>query len=195
MFQGRLGAWHHWQFWPLLETPGVRALRELVSTFWGGGRILLLPWGDVVKPLQDDQDIGKRVLIGHYSGSIVFDRPEGRPLELGVDTPTDPGAPWDGPHHVGLECTIDPTGTLACTWYHPSRLGWSGVRHRLWGPDSALARGFRKARPYHSGGRVHVLPGGIVVTMVQRGANWEARVVGRIDPAQIEIKIGWLAEA
>src|SRR5688572_111880 len=79
---GRLGTWvaddDERAFWPVVVGPGARMLVQLVWEQWGGGRVLLLPNGFVVKPLQRDDHVGKRVLIGRVSGPIVLVRPDGR---------------------------------------------------------------------------------------------------------------------
>lgn len=189
---GRIGAWVDYGFWPLVQTSGVTELERVVLRRWGGGRVLLLPWGDVIKPLQAEDEVGKRVLIGKFSGPVVFELPDGSHLSLGDAEGWDAGEPWPGPHHVGLECTIDTTGSLKCTWYHPTKWGRTSESQILWGADRRLAAGFRKARPGDDGGRVHVLPGGIVVTNAWIGGRWQARFVGRVDPRGVALRAGWL---
>ena len=51
---------------------GARDIANLVQGQWGGGRVLLLANGFVVKPLQQDIEVGQRALIGRFQGAVVL---------------------------------------------------------------------------------------------------------------------------
>jgi hypothetical protein len=176
--------------WQVYECLGVRSIVRIVKFYWKGGRILFLPNGFVVKPLQEDDEVGQRVLIGRFRGSILLKRPEGSDFDLSSPGNLKPGDPWPGPKTTGLECIIDGTGALSCSWYHPTRLGREDVFEKLRGPDHMLAAGFRRARPVDSGGRVRITANGHIITNRQeRDGSWVAYYVGPIDSA--EWKTDW----
>jgi len=56
--------------WPVVECAGIKSIVSLVTNHWKGGRVLFLPNGFVIKPLQDDDEVSKRVLIGRFSGKF-----------------------------------------------------------------------------------------------------------------------------
>jgi hypothetical protein len=183
----RLGTWlqneHGLEFWPLLDSPGARSLARTVLDEWGGGRVLLLPNGLVIKPLQGDHEVGRRVLLGRFQGPVVLERADGGVFDLSKPGQIAPGAPWPGPKTTGLECAIQTDGSLACTWYHPTTMGRDEVRELLHGPDRSLATAFRSARPQHTGGRVRVTANGHVITNRQQlDGAWISLYVGRIAP-------------
>ena len=80
--QKRLGTWveneYGKAFWALVDSPGVAALARTILQEWHGGRVLLLPNGLVIKPLQGDLEVGQRVLVGRFRGPVVLERPDGR---------------------------------------------------------------------------------------------------------------------
>ena len=185
--QGRLGTWvqnrSEITFWPIVDGQGVRRLSTLVRDKWGGGRVLLLPNGFVIKPLQDYNEVGERVLIGRFYGAIVLERHGQSTFDM-----RDPGAirsgdPWLGPATTGLECAIKSDGSLVCYWYHPAPFGREKISEKLRGFDSSLARGFRKARPRDFSGRVRVTANGHVITNRQeRDGTWLPVYVRWVDP-------------
>lgn len=184
---GRLGTWvdddRGRNFWPVVESRGARALADLVLGTWQGGRVLFLPNGFVVKPLPGEEETGSRVLIGRCTGSIALERPDGTTFDLANPGAIEPGDLWPGPKTTGLECLIDERGGLSSTWYHPTRLGRDEVSEHLRGTDAALARGFRKARPGDSRGRVRITARGHVITNRQaRDGAWATLYVGHIAP-------------
>jgi hypothetical protein len=172
-----IGAWFNGTWWPLVPTTGTRKLVQLVQSRWGGGRILLLPWGDVVKAPQGTPPSH----IGRWRGSVAFMTPYGhfdikeRAIRLS------PGDLWEAPHHIGLECIITERGGIFCEWDLLVPRGTETVRKELWRPNRDLAQGFREARPCDTRGRVHVLPGGVVVTVASSVDGWETRFVGMVD--------------
>lgn len=183
----RLGTWVETRtgraFWPLLDCNGSRAIANLVLSKWGGGRVLLLPNGFVVKPLPGDAEVGRRVLIGKFRGPIVLRRPDGTTFDMHSPGTLSPGDLWPGPKTTGLEYTIDRSGSLTCSWYYPTRSGQEMISRQLRGADPKLAMGFQKARLGDGGGRVRVTANGHVVTNRQeRDGSWVAVYVGWIDP-------------
>lgn len=185
--QGRLGIWVSGQsgmtFWPVVDSHGTRSLAALVRREWGGGRVLLLPNGFVVKPLQGDEEVGRRVLIGHLRGPVILERTNQPNFDLSRPGKLGPGDPWPGPTTSGLEFAIQPNGSLVCSWYHPTPRGRDEVSEQLHGPDPSLAAGFRRARPGNSGGRVRVTANGHVITNRQdQHGEWVCIYVGWIDP-------------
>ncbi len=186
--QRRLGTWveneHRREFWALVDSPGARLLARTVLDEWGGGRVLLLPNGFVVKPLQRDIEVGRRVLLGRLRGPVVLERPDGGVFDLSNPGQLAPGEPWPGPKTTGLECAIQPDGSLACTWYHPTTMGRKKVRELVSGPDRLLAAGFRRARPRDTGGRVRVTANGHVITNRREwDRTWVSLYVGHVSPA------------
>lgn len=195
----QIGTWveneHGREFWPLVDSPGVRALARLVLDHWRGGRVLLLPNGLVIKPLQGNDEVGRRVLIGRFQGPVVLKRPEGGVFDLSNPGKLAPGDPWPGPKTTGIECAIQPDGSLQCSWYHPTSWGRDEVREQLWGPERQLANGFRKARPQDSGGRVRVTANGHVITNRQESdGTWQALYVGRIAPESWPHRQNWMGK-
>lgn len=185
--QERLGTWvgddAGMSFWPIVDGHGARAISTLVRHEWGGGRVLLLPNGYVVKPLQSDFEVGQRVLIGRFRGAVVLERPGQSTLDISSPGTVRPGDPWPGPTTTGLECTIQSDGSLECTWYHPTRLGRDQVSERLRVPDQSLAAGFRAARPGAVSGRVRITANGHVITNRQEvDDTWASIYVGYADP-------------
>jgi hypothetical protein len=194
----RLGIWVAnsigFEFWEMKYTPGVAALAKLVREHWGGGRVLLLPSGFVIKPLQSDTDAGKRVVIGTFMGPVILSRTNGWMFDMSTaGSSLSPGSLWPGPKTTGIECTIRGDGSLDCTWYHPTQLGQDSVTQRMVGPDPLLAWGFAMSRPGDSGGRVRVTANGIVITNRQcPDGSWAAHYVGQIDPGHWPHQQDWI---
>jgi hypothetical protein len=198
---GQLGAWVEsldqrvWEFWPLVASPGVRALARLVLDNWSGGRLLLLPNGLVVKPLQRNFEVGKRVLVGQCQGSVVFDKPNGRLFDLSSPGAMMPGDLWPGPRTTGLECRIQPDGSLQCIWYHPTPWGRIESFEQVRGPDTQLAVAFHKARRGIQGGRVSVTANGHVITNRQEwNGRWTSVYVGYIPLSLWPYRREWIGE-
>lgn len=185
--KGRLGVWvddgDHRGFWSVQQTPGARALQKEVLEEWGGGRVLLLPNGLVVKPLQGDDERGRRVLVGQISGDVVLEIPGGTQFNMAQPSTLQPGSLWQGPTTTGLECVLQQDGSLSCKWYHPTELGRDKDTHVVNQAHAALAQGFRSARPGDTAGRVRVTAHGHVITNREaRGGYWETRYVGHVLP-------------
>lgn len=182
---GCLGTWVEDEdgraFWPVRRSVGVATLEKLVLNAFSGGRVLLLPDGSVVKPLQRDVERGHRVYLGEYAGDVVLDRPDGRAFSLEKPGRLKPGDRWPGPTSIGLECTIAANGSLSCSWYHPTAYGRDDETRRMTAANPLLAQGFRAARPGKQMGRVHVVAGGHVITNREIRSGWQCVYVGRID--------------
>ncbi|GAB6062550.1 hypothetical protein JCM30394_12790 [Deferrisoma palaeochoriense] len=187
---GKLGAWVESDdvaaFWEVEGSEGAERLTELVLRRWGGGRVLFLPFGLVVKPLPggwngNDDDVGKRVLLGVYDGPLVLRSPWGERFDVSDPSGLEPGDPWPGPTTIGLECVLKQDGSLRCYWSHPTRSGSETVSEILRGPDAELYRRFRTARPGDVAGRVRVCAGGVVLTNRRtRCGDWESVYLGRV---------------
>jgi hypothetical protein len=169
-------------FWPVKENQGVRRLREIVQSRWGGGRLLFLPTGHVIKPLQADIEVGKRVVVGRFEGEMVLTDSDGRDFNLENPGLT-PGDRWPAPHTMGLETVLESDGSLRCDWSHPSPTGREVVNATLCKGPAALIDVFRRYRPGDQAGRVHLMPYGHVVTNhVQRDGSWRSSYIGFIEP-------------
>ena len=163
---------------------GVDQIVELVQrNFHGGGGISILPNGFVIKPLQDDQELGWRKIIGEIHGVVVLRKSDNSLFDFRDLNELKPGDVWEGPKTTGLECTIRANGSLDCTWSRQTQFGEKEVKEILRGKDLELRVGFHKARPNDSGGRVRVQASGHVFTNRQIGyEKWSAHYVGYIDP-------------
>ncbi|NLH98675.1 MAG: hypothetical protein GX446_04180 [Chthonomonadales bacterium] len=181
---GQFGTWvttnSGREFWTACG-PGARAVAAAVLPIWRGGRVLLLPNGYAIKPLQDTQT-GQRVLIGVWSGPVVLRSPDGVVFDLSSPKTTHIGGPWPGPDTTGLECYLAVAdGSIRCTWYQQDRHGRIERTARLGIAGSMLAQGFAKCRPAESGGRVRVTANGHIITKRrERNGAWRCLYVGHI---------------
>lgn len=182
-------------FWCVVEGNGSNHLVTLVKAHWGGGRVLMLPNGLVVKPLQDDEEVGQRVVIGRFDGSIMLERSGAPPFDMSQPGVLRPGDAWPGPTTTGLECVLKEDGSLVCTWQHPTILGRDEVVQILRGPDRSLAKGFRTARIGDITGRIRITANGHIVTnRLEPYGNWVSVYVGLIDPKSWPIWNNWIAK-
>jgi hypothetical protein len=179
---GQLGAWVNTNegrsFCVALRTEGVINLTEFVRDNWQGGRLLFLPSGLIVKPLQQEEDAGTRVVVGRFEGGFKLETDNGA-FDLSA-TDFTPGEEWRGPSKVGLECTIKPDGSLVTTWQQPSDYGSEKYSEKISPENSYLMSGFRKARPHDSGGRIRITLCGHVITNRETRDGWKAFYVGRV---------------
>ena len=194
---GKLGVWSNTatgrELWTVQRNVAVDRLTKAVMQTWGGGRLLFLPNGYIVKPLPGNEDRNKRVLVGTFAGSVVLEDPEGEEFDLSDPWDDTPGSAWDGPSTLGLECALEADGSLRCNWSQPDEYGRTETSCRLAGPDAARARDFRAARPGDSTGRVHITANGCVTTNVNVGnAGWQTRFVCRVDPDELDDWSHWL---
>lgn len=197
---GQLGTWvtidDERQFWPVVDGAGVRALTRVVRDHWRGGRILLLPNGYVVKPLQNDSDVGRRALVGRFEGAVRLERPDGGVFDFDRPGRLSAGDLWPGPTTTGVECTILSDGSLDGRWYHPTSQGREEIRLPLSPPDRRMASGFARARPGEVSARVRVTANGHVITNRQAAdGSWASIYVGRIDIAAWPHQANWIGRA
>ena len=90
-------------------------------------------------------------------------------------------------------CVIEPDGGLACKWYHPDALGRIEPEAQLFGPDVGRRMGFRAAQPSKDSGRVHVLPGGHLITKYKLGhERWLTRYVGKVESRRLGDWSHWI---
>lgn len=189
--RGELGTWveddEDLEFWSAERTEGAVKLAETIRREWSGGRVLMLPNGIVIKPLQTDSEVGRRVVVGRFEGQLVLIKPSGERFDMARPGTVRPGDPWPGPRTTGLECKIGEDGSLRCTWYHPTYEGREEVTRRLRPADRALFVGFQKARPGVTSGRVRLTIHGHVITNAEmRDGSWQPRYVGYVDPASVQ---------
>ena len=193
----RLGVWKindDWEeFWPMEQTAGGRKLEDLILRKWGGGRVLFLPDGHVIKPLQEEYEKNIRVVIGKFSGNILLKMPNGGLFDMSDTTKYKIGGEWRGPKSTGIECTIRRDGSLITKWINPTPFGVEELTERVCGYDFALAMGFRNCRGGKTIGRVRVTSGGLVITnkKLQNG-EWQSRYVGKIDVNKWPSKAEWI---
>jgi hypothetical protein len=195
---GRLGTWVEDDdirgFWSIADGTGVRALQKLVIDEWGGGRVLFLPNGYLVKPLQKDNERGQRAFIGRFEGRVVLERPDGARFDLSAPG-TKAGRRWPGPQTTGLECYVGGEGVPTCTWYHPTEYGRDELEHPLAPRIPGLAAGFRACRPADTSGRIRITANGHVITNRQDGdGSWTTLYVGWINPASWDDWSQWIVE-
>lgn len=195
---GHLVAWatsddDHY-LWRVEPTPGIVQLERVVREHWHGGRVLLLPNGLVIKPLAQDDERGRRVVIGQYTNRVKLNGPNRDVLDLtGLDYLRS-GDEWPGPGTIGIECCIDSQGAISCKWYIPTEDGWESQRLEVSPANTSLEKGFRRVRPWATGGRVRVTGHGVVLTMRNTGYGWKAHYVGRIDPATWPNDTSWMQQ-
>lgn len=184
------------EVWTAARSPGVTSLELLVRQHWGGGRLLLLPDGHVVKP--DPDEPCTRYLIGRIRGPLVLETPNGKQCDLSRAQHLHPGEPWPGPPGTGIECKIDSTGCLDSEWELIAPGGRLVQTHRMWGPDPVMATGLRSARPALTSARVRVEIGGAVVTMREDEESddprWTPRFVGRVDVRRWPFDENWVID-
>ena len=195
--RGRCGTWVESaggsSFWELDHSEGADQLSALMMREWGGGRVLLLPNGFAVKPLQTDEERAPRVLIGRFEGSIVLKDPQGNRFDLSRPGSLEPGERWPGPKATGLECAIQGNGSLTCNWYRSLTSGGGFITEQLRGPDKTLAEGFRAARPGEVSGRIRITANGAIITNRRLSdLAWNALYVGFVDRASWPDWANWI---
>jgi len=180
---GQLGAWIkkdcERSFCFVKKTQGVSDLATLVQNNWYGGRILFLPGGLIVKPLQNEDESGRRVVVGRYAGGFEILTENGI-VDLALGRYTS-GSEWPGLGTIGLECVIDSTGALSTKWQRPSDYGQERYEERITSPNPTLIAGFKKARPYETSGRVRVTVCGHVTTNRKVQDDWKTFYIGKIE--------------
>jgi len=181
------------QTWFAHQNDGVRRLQSLVVSRWGGGRVLLLPNGWVIKP--DQAGNGIRWAIGRFSGPLILQRPDGTWFNMAAPGALQPGMRWPGPDTTGLKCVLDITGTLRTKVTRPTTYCEEIVEITLVAGDAALARGLRAARPGDWSASVRVTENGHVITKRQDAGEWTSVYVGFVDPARWPHDEAWVEGA
>ncbi len=179
-------------FWPVVHSQGVQSLADLVLDIWGGGRVLLLSNGLVIKPLQESDEVGVRRLIGRFRGPVILQSPLTGLFDLSDPGCIRPGELWRGPTTTGLECVMRRDGSLRCNWYHPSEFGRDEVDTQIAGPNSKLAEGFCRARPGQDAGRVRITANGHIITNRKICRDWRTMYVGYIPPDSLPFNRDWI---
>lgn len=178
------------EFWTAQQTQGVFDLVHIVRTHWQGGRVVILPNGFVVKPLQNESE---RVLIGRASDTLVLTGEGGSVFNFANLGYLTPGSAWPGPGTIGLECVIRDDGSLTTRWYRPIGYGHEETQEQIAGPSSALVAGFQRARPGKNSGRVRVTVGGHVITSrTEHYRGLSTYYVGRILPTSFRNWNRWI---
>jgi len=187
--------------WAIEDSPGARALVESVYIAYGGGRLLLLPNGAVIKPTPWSNE-GERRLVGSWSGRFTLVSPSGLRLCTSdpkimvkpVGTPRRlirSGDDWPGPSSQGLRCRIDPSGALFARTWHASRWGRTEVDFPIAPGDVMRALSYRLAGGHTSGGSVRLLEGGHLVMPAHDADGGIARYVGYVPPSQLPSISAW----
>ena len=187
--------------WVIDDSPGARSLVALVQASYGGGRLLLLPNGAVIKPVPRSSE-GERRLLGHWWGSLTLVSPFGQRIcttEANVlaharsDSPRSirPGDPWPGPATTGLRCRLDPSGSLFARTWQASQWGRTEVEYPIAAANSLLSMCYRLAGGHGSGGSVRLLEGGHVVMPYHDTDGGMARYVGYVLPSSLPSISDW----
>lgn len=182
---GTLGAWiesaDRQSFCDVQQSDGMKQLTRLVSQHWTGGRLLFLPSGHIVKPLQNEDERGLRVVVGKYEDSFRI-LSGGQWIDLLCPMLSiAAGSVWKGPGTIGLECILQVDGTLTTSWDLLADHGTEKHEHLIAGPNRLLAEGFRAARPGDLAGRVRVTAGGHILTKRKTRDVWATYYVGRLN--------------
>jgi hypothetical protein len=181
--------------WKLQESSSLeRAILAWRRSF-GGGRLLFMPTGEILKPLSEEDERNKRVLVGRFSGSPRFVADDsGRSIcDLASPDVLRRADAWTGPHAIGLECILKVDGSLHCEWYGPAEEGHIIQRTCILGPSRNRFIGFRMVRPRDSGGRVHLTACGHLYTKWLTGTpqdrvrEWRCAYLGKVDVAELDL--------
>ncbi len=169
--------------WLAKQTNGVRELEQQVIERYGGGRILFLPSGHVIKP--DSGGTGHRSVIGKYKGEFsILGRENGI---IDFSSEFEPGSRWLGPNNsIGLECQLEVAGNgLQTEWYIPRNYGRDNNHEEIAIVNPNITHMFEECRPNIAQGRIQLLIGGHIITKTQEGySNWVTYYIGRIDLSQ-----------
>ena len=134
---GEIGAWcyssNNLEFFSFEQSPGSKELKKCVSkNFGGGGRIVILPNGFVIKPLADET--GYRKLIGKIEGEIEISLDSGI-FSFGPNVTLKSGSIWKGPYGGGLECKVLEDGSIMSSSKEPHELGKIEAEFQLTGAN------------------------------------------------------------
>ena len=181
--RGKLGTWVGDAFWTVRRSRGVELLERVVRQRWGGGRVLLLPNGLVVKPLQEEDQRGIRQYIGLIKGDVILVTPDGDEFTLRNPAGLRPGGAWRGPRSTGLSCVLQANGSLKCEWHHPDGYGSINQTVQLTSPNAAFANTFKALRGTPVGA-VRVTANGAVITSWQDRGQWKCHYIGHINVSE-----------
>lgn len=187
--------------WVIDDSLGNRSLIATVQATYGGGRLLLLPNGAVIKPVASSSE-GERRLLGHWWGTLTLVSPLGQRIctteanllvhpRGGTPRSLRPGDPWPGPSTTGLRCRIDPSGALYAKTWHASRWGRTEVDASVSGTSRLLFTSYLLAGGHRSGGSVRLLEGGHVVMPSHDAGGGLARYVGYVPPSTLPTISDW----
>ena len=187
--------------WVIDDSKGNRSLIATVQATYGGGRLLLLPNGAVIKPVASSSE-GERRLLGHWWGTLTLVSPLGQRIctteanllvhpRGGTPRSLRPGDPWPGPSTTGLRCRIDPSGALYAKTWHASRWGRTEVDASVSGTSRLLFTSYLLAGGHRSGGSVRLLEGGHVVMPSHDAGGGLARYVGYVPPSTLPTISDW----
>jgi hypothetical protein len=180
--------------WTLESTPSLESAIAVWRRYFGGGRLLFLPSGDIIKPLSEEDERNKRVLVGRFTGAprFVANDKWKSVCDLAKPDVLRRADAWTGPQSIGLECVIKEDGSLHCEWQGPTEEGELIQRRCILGPDRDRIRGFRMARPRDSGGRVHLTACGQIYTKWntaakrETGGEWRCAYLGKVDVSELD---------
>lgn len=158
-----------------MQSPCAAAneLADFVATRWGGGRILIVPWGHVIKPFGDDDCI-RRVVIGRWVGPGPFSH-------LRANPKLEPGQRWSGPHTSGLECRFKADASLANSASTPTNYGAIEQEFTVSQPSPDLRKAFQRSRAGDANGRLRVHEDGAVTTPTEEGEVF----IGEIEKSRL----------
>ena len=168
--------------WQAVEDDGIKALCRHVSWHFGGGRVLILPSGHVVKP--DQEGWRQRYVIGSLCGIPRLHNASGGVFDMSGPKGISPGQMWPGPASTGIECVIRTKGQM--TSNRVFDLGNGEEEEALQVVSSAchIWRAFREVR-HANGGRVRVTCLGVILTNHNHGSrhrpDWSTHYLGTID--------------
>lgn len=143
------------------ELSGAQSLASLVLSHWRGGRLLILPWGQVIKPYYDGSET-QRVKIGSWGGET------GPFTHLWKSKRLRPGSPWPGVV-AGLACKVTGDGSVYNEFTVSDDLGGMQYTKLVLPPAAGVLEAFRAARPRDSSGRIQLLEDGAIIAPKDEG--------------------------
>jgi len=160
------------------ESPGVRYLIDHVRTHFGGGRVLFLPNGLVIKPCNRGYDVGRRVVIGEYSGDLRIFTSEGF-RNFSDEQIQNPGTRWYGPQTIGLAIILEPRGCGYIKWNLSNRYYDEEHREPFDWIGSQVVESYQRVKGRT--GRVRISVNGHAFTKVEEGTRWQTYYLGIAD--------------
>ena len=168
------------------KSEGADLLSKLViNEFNGGGRIVILPNGYVLKPENDDDAVGYQRLIGKIEGDIIFPLIKEN-FKLGPAIEFELGSKWEGPLGGAVKCTVGDDGAIHTSWSVPCETGAKEYHKQLTEPNIALTGQINEIkRKYGDFGRIYYWYGGHLTT-----AKHE-RYIGKVNCNSLDSKTEW----